>query len=85
MNSGIPQGSFLKRQKVLRADGSGQHITIYDFVIGQDVEFFGKVFQVYDCDQYTREFYDNIGLPQASAQSAETDNWEKKTLTKFVP
>jgi hypothetical protein len=33
-NSGVPQGAFLKRQKVLRADGSGQHLGILDFAVG---------------------------------------------------
>lgn len=85
MNSGIPQGAFLKRQKVLRADGSGTHISLYDFQLGFDIEFFGKVFYVYDCDVYTREFYENIGIPQGAPLSAESDNWEKKTLTKYIP
>ena len=53
----------MKRQKVLRADGSGIYLTIYDFQIGADIEFFGKVFHVYDCDIYTREFYENLGIP----------------------
>jgi len=34
MNSGIPQGAFLKRQKVLKADGSGLHLDVNNFTIG---------------------------------------------------
>lgn len=63
MNSGIVQGSFLKRQKILRPDDSGMNLSLYDFQIGYDIEFFGKVFHVYDCDIYTREFHNNLGIP----------------------
>ncbi|KAL4485443.1 hypothetical protein ABPG72_008311 [Tetrahymena utriculariae] len=85
MNSGIPQGSFLKRQKVLKADGSGVYLSLYDFQIGQDLEFFGKIFHIYDCDIYTREFYENLGIPQGASELPDSDNWEKKTLNKFIP
>ncbi|EGR31837.1 hypothetical protein IMG5_100900 [Ichthyophthirius multifiliis] len=85
MNSGIPQGAFLKRQKILKSDGSGLHLNLYDLRIGQDIEFFGKNFHFYDCDQYTREFYENLGIPQGPSQDYESDNWEKKTLTQYVP
>lgn len=71
INSGVPQGAFLKRQKVLRADGSGQHLGIFDFQIGQNVEIFGKNIHVNDCDQYTREFYENIGHPQSENETVE--------------
>lgn len=49
-NSGIPQGAFLKRQKVLRSDNSGQFLTPENFKIGQDVMIFGKNIHLYDCD-----------------------------------
>jgi len=84
-NSGIPQGPFLKRQKVLRADGSGKHITVLDFVVGQEVQLFGKTIFVVGCDQYTREFYDGINKPQPQDLAAPSDTWEQKTLFKFVP
>lgn len=31
VNSGIPQGDFLKRQMILRSDGSGTRVTPFDF------------------------------------------------------
>lgn len=34
MNSGIPQGCFLHRKKVLRADESKSFLSVYDFMIG---------------------------------------------------
>lgn len=56
MNAGTPQGVFLKRQMVLRADGSGLPILPEDFVVGQDIGVAGRSIRIYDCDSYTREY-----------------------------
>ncbi|CAD8213025.1 unnamed protein product [Paramecium octaurelia] len=84
-NSGVPQGAFLKRQKVLRADGSKTFIIPEDFRINQDIEIFGKTIRLYDCDQYTREFYEGIGQPQEHSFSPQSDSFETKTMTKYIP
>lgn len=57
VNSGIPQGNFLKRRQVMREDGSGLPITPFDLKIGTDIEILGKMIRLYDCDEYTRDFY----------------------------
>ena len=46
---------------------------------------FGKNIHLYDCDIYTREFYENLGRPQALPESPEEDNWGNKTLKPYVP
>ena len=61
MNSGTPQGVFLKRQMVLKQDGSGLPLQPSDFYVGLDVGIFGRAIRVYDCDEYTREFFQNLG------------------------
>ena len=61
-NSGLPQGEILKRKKVLKANKSGKNIGIEDFIVGQDINIFGKTIRLYDCDPYTREFYEELGL-----------------------
>lgn len=57
-NSGTPQGVFLKRQMVLKQDGSGLPLSAFDFRVGLDVGIFGRCIRIYDADQYTREFFD---------------------------
>ncbi len=57
VNSGTPQGVFLKRQMVLKQDGSGLPMLPSDFRIGLDVGILGRSIRIYDCDQYTREFF----------------------------
>jgi len=83
MNSGIPQGAFFKRQKILKSNG--KFITINDLVIGQEVHIFGKTILLVDCDEYTREFYANLGQDQPEPFEAPKDNFEIKTLTKYIP
>jgi hypothetical protein len=48
---------------VLKSAGSGQFISVYDIYIGNEIELLCKKIKIYDCDQYTREFYENLGLP----------------------
>jgi len=58
VNSGTPQGVFLKRQMVLKQDGSGLPMLPGDFRIGLDVGILGRSIRIYDCDEYTREFFE---------------------------
>lgn len=58
VNSGTPQGIFLKRQMVLKQDGSNTPLLPTDFRVGLDVGIYGRTIRIYDCDQYTREFFD---------------------------
>ena len=66
VNSGTPQGVFLKRQMVLKQDGSGLPMLPTDFRVGIDVGILGRSIRIYDCDQYTREFFE---------VSARTNSW----------
>ena len=54
-NAGTPMGAFLKRQMVLKADGNP--FMPEDFAIGVDIEMHGRCIRLYDCDDYTRQFY----------------------------
>lgn len=56
-NSGIPQGAFLKRQMVLKQDGSGQPFMPQDFCLGCDIGIFGRQIRLCDADDYTRQFF----------------------------
>jgi hypothetical protein len=37
-----------------------------DFRLAINVNFFERVFRIYDCDAFTREFYDYMGAPVGS-------------------
>lgn len=75
MNAGTPQGVFLKRQMVLKQDGSGLPLLPEDFSVGVDVGIAGRSIRIYECDDYTRDYFRNIGKPQPPAQEAPKDNF----------
>jgi hypothetical protein len=57
MNSGTPQGIFLKRCMILKQDGSGQPLLPTDFRVGLDVGIYGKCIRITGVDDYTKEFF----------------------------
>ena len=79
-NSGIPQGSFLKKGKVYKEDGSLYKYT--DFVVGKDVLIYGKVIRIYDCDSYTRDFFKINGFTQPEKEAVPADPFITKMTTK---
>jgi hypothetical protein len=46
-----------------------------DFRIGLDIGICGRSIRIYDCDQYTREFFCNCGDPQPDQCLAPEDNF----------
>jgi hypothetical protein len=84
VNSGTPQGVFLKRQMVLKQDGSGLPMLPNDFRIGLDVGILGRSVRIYDCDQYTREFFETQGIYQGEPQSVPIDSYAEKQIPKPI-
>lgn len=99
VNSGIPQGLFLKRAKVLKyetnkykdsnsffkyQDNRSSFFTYADFFIGSTIFIYGKYITLYDCDQYTREFYNKIGIDQPEGTNFPIDSYHSKILNKPV-
>lgn len=60
---------------VLKQDGSKMPFQPTDFTVGLDIGICGRAIRVYDCDPYTREFFNNVGTPQADAQVCPEDNF----------
>jgi len=54
------QGVFIKRQMILKYDGSGFPVGIDDFKVGEPITLLAREIMIIDCDQYTREFYENL-------------------------
>lgn len=66
-DSGVPQGAFLKRHMVLKSDGSQQPFMPQDFAVGCDIGIYGRQFRIYDCDEYSRQFFMKCGQECAPA------------------
>ena len=43
---------------VVKQDGSNTPLLPTDFRVGLDVGIYGRAIRIYDCDQYTREFFE---------------------------
>ncbi|KAI5063481.1 hypothetical protein GOP47_0022028 [Adiantum capillus-veneris] len=54
MNSGIVQGTFLKRHKVPKAGGG--YITVSDFSLGEDITIYDRTFRICTCDTFSRRY-----------------------------
>lgn len=62
VNSGTPQGAFFKRNVVIKQDGSKMPFEPSDFRVGLDIGICGRSIRIYDCDTYTREYFDVSGI-----------------------
>jgi hypothetical protein len=85
-NSGIPQGIFLKRHKVPKADGG--IYTYKDLNIGMSFEVYGRVFRIVECDEFTEKFYADLGIKLNPKETYPDNLFETKRIlmkTKIPP
>jgi len=75
-NSGISQGSFLKRHRVPREDGKG-FLGPDDFRCGIEISFYGRTYHVTGCDRFTRWFYEQNGIDVGEDEPLVEDLWQK--------
>lgn len=59
-NSGIPQGTIVKRHRIKKGDKEFLHYN--DLSVGGEVSIYGKVFRICNCDKFTRDFYKDLGV-----------------------
>ena len=57
-NSGIVQGEFIRRHRVLNQDSkSGEFIKWRDIHLGGEIYVYGKRFRICKCDKFTQDFF----------------------------
>jgi len=76
-NSGIPQGSFLKRHRVPKSGGATGFLGPDDFRIGENIEIYGRIYQITGCDRFTRWFYGENGIELGEDEPMMQDHWQK--------
>lgn len=74
-NSGIPQGGFIRRHRIVK-DGRS-HFTASDFNLGIDITFYGRTIHIVDCDQFTAQWYEAMGRPLSNAEAVPDDPYTK--------
>ncbi|CAJ1343019.1 unnamed protein product [Effrenium voratum] len=75
-NSGIAQGSFLKRQRVEWPDGRG-FVSPEDLRCGIEITLFGRTYHISGCDRFTRWYFDELGIDVGENEEVLDDDWQK--------
>jgi len=83
-NSGVIQGIFLRRIKVKKEENSNSFYLYTDLIVGSDIYVFGRYIRLYDCDEYTREFYSMQGLTQPNAVEIPVDQFRESNKPRVV-
>ncbi|XP_034832363.1 EF-hand domain-containing family member C2-like [Maniola hyperantus] len=61
-NSGLSQGTLIRRQRIRLPFSYDLYYDVLDLNIGREVTFFGKVFKIVNCDNFTRVFLNRLGI-----------------------
>lgn len=75
-NSGLPQGTMLKRHRIAKRAGAGGDVEFYgwqDLFIGNEVTFYGRTYRIVNCDAFTREWFAERGYDQGEPEPIPTD------------
>lgn len=82
-NSGIPQGSLVKRHRFPKADGTGFYSPA-DIKCGSQITVYAKTFRVTNGDSFTKWFYENsfidFGQPEEAPSDAFSDGIAMKKM-----
>jgi len=70
-NSGIPQGTLIRRHRF--PGPNGQYLKVEDLNIGSDLNIYGKTIRVTNCDPFTREYYAHLGIELEEPHTEEID------------
>ena len=46
---------------------------------------YGRNIYLYNCDEYTREFFEKLGIPQGPSEEYKDDQWTTKVNSKWIP
>lgn len=76
-NSGMPQGTVVKRHRIPKPKCLGGGTYSYeDFRVGSTVSIYAQIYKLVACDEFTRKFYwDAMGAVQPDDQEAPIDSF----------
>jgi len=81
-NSGMPQGVYIKRHKIPKHNN--EYINLNDLRVGAELAVYGRVFHLVDCDEFTRQFFDENGQCLAGPEQYPVDAFTLKQTAPVV-
>ncbi|XP_055071584.2 EF-hand domain-containing family member C2 [Misgurnus anguillicaudatus] len=73
-NSGIPQGTLIRRHRIpLPAPKDDCFYNVHHFNINQEIVLYSRTFMITDCDPFTRNFLRKLGVRINSSGSSPED------------
>jgi len=79
-NSGLPQGVFLKRHRIPKS--AAEFFTIDDLRLGTDLIVYGRPLHVYDCDPFSRAFFESLSVDVGQSEEVPMDAYALKEARK---
>ncbi len=73
------QGVLIRRHRIEKSDGS--FFAPGDFVVGDNVSFYGRTFHIVDADVFTRQTLADAGLEYGPAEAYPNDPFTTKRLS----
>lgn len=62
LNSGIPQGCLVTRQRIPRHKSRNDFVDILDIKVGETLILFDRMYFLTGCDKFTRYYLNNAGI-----------------------
>jgi len=81
-NSGITQGTFVKRHRIPKPESLGGGVYRFeDFQVGKAISVYSRVFRLIGCDAYTRTFYESaLGHTMPEDEELPMDSFKAADL-----
>ncbi|KAM8953281.1 EF-hand domain-containing protein 1 [Pelodytes ibericus] len=73
-NAGIPQGTFIRRQRHPKND-FGDHFSWKDLNVGINITLYGRTFRIVNCDKFTQDFLESKGLELNPSEEIPSDQF----------
>eukprot|EP00928_Gymnodinium_smaydae_P024385 TRINITY_DN1973_c0_g6_i1.p1 TRINITY_DN1973_c0_g6~~TRINITY_DN1973_c0_g6_i1.p1 ORF type:complete len:773 (+),score=190.71 TRINITY_DN1973_c0_g6_i1:80-2320(+) len=85
-NSGMPQGQLIRRHRLPGPDGG--YLKWDHLMVGTDIHIYGRVIRIFDCDPWTRSYFQSHGIEQGMPEPSEEDAFmesAKAPVTAVAP
>jgi len=77
-NAGIPQGTLVRRHRFPAAEGG--YIKPEMLRVGEELVIYGRHLQIIDCDEFTRAYFQSLGINQPDAEPIPRDTFGQARL-----